>query len=48
LDSLYAKAGFPCNLNGINTFTGVSEEREQKRTKDDALQKKGLDDPANR
>jgi len=34
LVQLYAYAGFPRSLNGINTFIGVMEEREQKGIKD--------------
>ena len=35
LVQMYAYAGFPRSLNGINTFMGVLEEREQKGIKDD-------------
>ena len=35
LVQLYAYAGFPRSLNGINTFMGVMEEREQKGIKDE-------------
>jgi hypothetical protein len=35
LVQLYAYAGFPRSLNGINTFIGVLEEREQKGIKDE-------------
>ncbi|HVP77834.1 MAG TPA: carboxymuconolactone decarboxylase family protein [Thermodesulfobacteriota bacterium] len=35
LVQLYAYAGFPRSLNGINTFIGVLEEREQKGVKDE-------------
>ena len=35
LVQLYAYAGFPRSLNGINTFIGVMEEREQKGIKDE-------------
>src|SRR5512136_1919046 len=34
LVQLYAYAGFPRSLNGINTFIGVLEEREQQGIKD--------------
>lgn len=34
LVQMYAYAGFPRSLNGINTFIGVLEEREQKGIKD--------------
>jgi 4-carboxymuconolactone decarboxylase len=34
LVQMYAYAGFPRSLNGINTFMGVLEEREQKGIKD--------------
>lgn len=34
LVQLYAYSGFPRSLNGINTFIGVMEEREQKGIKD--------------
>ena len=35
LVQMYAYAGFPRSLNGINTFIGVMEEREQKGIKDE-------------
>jgi 4-carboxymuconolactone decarboxylase len=35
LVQLYAYSGFPRSLNGINTFIGVMEEREQKGIKDE-------------
>jgi 4-carboxymuconolactone decarboxylase len=35
LVQLYAYTGFPRSLNGINTFIGVMEEREQKGIKDE-------------
>jgi 4-carboxymuconolactone decarboxylase len=35
LVQLYAYAGFPRSLNGINTFMGVMEEREKKGIKDE-------------
>jgi 4-carboxymuconolactone decarboxylase len=35
LVQLYVYAGFPRSLNGINTFIGVMEEREQKGIKDE-------------
>ena len=35
LVQMYAYAGFPRSLNGINTFMGVLEEREQKGIKDE-------------
>ena len=35
LIQMYAYAGFPRSLNGINTFMGVLEEREQKGIKDE-------------
>ncbi len=35
LVQLYAYAGFPRSLNGINTFIGVMEEREQKGIEDE-------------
>jgi 4-carboxymuconolactone decarboxylase len=35
LVQLYAYAGFPRSLNGINTLIGVLEEREQKGIKDE-------------
>ena len=35
LVQMYAYAGFPRSLNGINTFMGVIEEREQKNIKDE-------------
>lgn len=47
LVQLYAYAGFPRSLNGINTFIGVLEEREQKGIKD-VLGKEPGAMPANR
>jgi 4-carboxymuconolactone decarboxylase len=44
---LYAYAGFPRSLNGINTFIGVMEEREQKGIKDEPGKEPGPM-PANR
>src|SRR5512136_2194553 len=35
LVQMYAYAGFPRSLNGLNTFMGVLEEREQKGIKDE-------------
>ena len=35
LVQMYAYCGFPRSLNGINTFIGVLEEREQKGIKDE-------------
>ena len=35
LVQLYAYAGFPRSLNGINTFMAVMEERQQKGIKDE-------------
>jgi alkylhydroperoxidase/carboxymuconolactone decarboxylase family protein YurZ len=35
LVQMYAYAGFPRSLNGINTFIGVVEERQQKGIKDE-------------
>jgi hypothetical protein len=35
LVQMYAYAGFPRSLNGINTFIGVVEEREKKGVKDE-------------
>src|SRR5208283_5801129 len=35
LVQMYAYCGFPRSLNGINTFMGVLEEREQKGIKDE-------------
>ncbi len=35
LVQMYAYAGFPRSLNGIYTFMGVMEEREQKGIKDE-------------
>jgi hypothetical protein len=35
LVQMYAYAGFPRSLNGINTFMGVLEEREEKGIKDE-------------
>lgn len=34
LVQMYAYAGFPRSLNGLNTFMGVMEEREDKGIKD--------------
>jgi 4-carboxymuconolactone decarboxylase len=47
LVQLYAYAGFPRSLNGINTFIGVMEEREQKGIKDE-LGKEPSPMPANK
>jgi 4-carboxymuconolactone decarboxylase len=47
LVQLYAYAGFPRSLNGINTFIGVMEEREQKGIKDEPGKEPGPM-PANR
>jgi len=47
LVQMYAYAGFPRSLNGINTFIGVLEEREQKGIKD-ALGKEPSPLPANK
>jgi 4-carboxymuconolactone decarboxylase len=47
LVQLYAYAGFPRSLNGINTFIGVMEEREQKGIKDE-LGKEPSSLPANK
>jgi 4-carboxymuconolactone decarboxylase len=47
LVQLYAYAGFPRSLNGINTFIGVMEEREQKGIKDE-LGKEPSSMPANK
>jgi 4-carboxymuconolactone decarboxylase len=47
LVQLYAYAGFPRSLNGINTFIGVIEEREQKGIKDE-LGKEPSSMPANK
>jgi 4-carboxymuconolactone decarboxylase len=47
LVQLYAYAGFPRSLNGINTFIGVLEEREQKGIKDE-LGKEPSPMPANK
>jgi 4-carboxymuconolactone decarboxylase len=44
---IYAYAGFPHSLNGINAFMGVMEEREQKGIKDD-LGREPSPLPANR
>ena len=44
---LYAYTGFPRSLNGINTFIGVLEEREQKGIKDE-LGKEPSPMPANK
>jgi len=38
LVQLYAYAGFPRSLNGLNTFMGVMEERQKKGMKDQAGQ----------
>ncbi len=47
LVQMYAYAGFPRGLNGINTFIGVLEEREQKGIKDE-LGKEPSPMPANK
>ena len=47
LVQLYAYAGFPRSLNGINTFIAVMEEREQKGIKDEPGREPGPM-PANR
>ncbi len=47
LVQMYAYAGFPRSLNGINTFIGVLEEREQKGIKDE-LGKEPSPMPANK
>ena len=47
LVQLYAYAGFPRSLNGINTFIAVMEEREQKGIKDEIGKEPGPM-PANR
>jgi len=47
LVQLYAYAGFPRSLNGINSFIGVIEERGQKGIKDD-LGKEPSPMPANK
>ena len=47
LVQMYAYTGFPRSLNGINTFIGVLEEREQKGTKDE-LGKEPSPMPANK
>jgi 4-carboxymuconolactone decarboxylase len=47
LVQMYAYAGFPRSLNGINTFLGVLEEREQQGIKD-ALGKEPSPLPANK
>jgi alkylhydroperoxidase/carboxymuconolactone decarboxylase family protein YurZ len=47
LVQLYAYTGFPRSLNGINTFIGVMEEREQKGIKDE-LGKEPSSMPANK
>jgi 4-carboxymuconolactone decarboxylase len=47
LVQLYAYAGFPRSLNGINTFIGVMEDREQKGIKDE-LGKEPSPMPANK
>jgi 4-carboxymuconolactone decarboxylase len=47
LVQLYAYAGFPRSLNGINTFIGALEEREQKGIKDE-LGKEPSSMPANK
>ena len=44
---IYAYAGFPRSLNGINAFMGVMEERKQKGIKDD-LGREPSPLPANR
>ena len=47
LVQMYAYAGFPRSLNGINTFMGVLEEREAKGIKDE-LGKEPSPMPANK
>ena len=47
LVQMYAYAGFPRSLNGISTFIGVLEEREQKGIKDE-LGKEPSPMPANK
>ncbi len=47
LVQMYAYAGFPRSLNGINTLIGVLEEREQKGVKDE-LGKEPSPMPANK
>jgi 4-carboxymuconolactone decarboxylase len=47
LVQLYAYAGFPRSLNGINTFMGVLEEREAKGIKDE-IGKEASPLPANK
>ncbi len=47
LVQMYAYAGFPRSLNGINTFIAVVEEREQKGIKDE-LGKEPSPMPANK
>jgi 4-carboxymuconolactone decarboxylase len=47
LVQMYAYAGFPRSLNGINTFIGVLEEREKKGIKDE-LGKEANPLPANK
>jgi 4-carboxymuconolactone decarboxylase len=47
LVQMYAYCGFPRSLNGINTFKGVLEEREQKGIKDE-LGKEPSPMPANK
>lgn len=47
LVQMYAYCGFPRSLNGINTFIGVLEEREQKGIKDE-LGKESSPMPANK
>ena len=47
LVQMYAYAGFPRSLNGINAFIGVLEEREQKGIKDE-LGKEPRPMPANK
>ena len=47
LVQMYAYAGFPRSLNGINTFIGALEEREQKGIKDE-LGKEPSSMPANK
>jgi 4-carboxymuconolactone decarboxylase len=47
LVQMYAYCGFPRSLNGINTFMGVLEEREQKGIKDE-IGKEASPLPANK
>ena len=47
LVQMYAYAGFPRSLNGINTFMGVMEEREKKGIKDE-IGKEASPLPANK